>query len=252
MAPRQSPRRRPDPAELPASCRMTQRSTCGLIVSRTRSAPAAASWLLSDGSMPNRSSSGGAGRREGGWRRSVGRDQRLLQHAGDHRLGHHASADECQARLVERSSRRRASSSEAERASGTKRPPSRDLCHHCSGPGQRDPPPTRHDRMTNQKASPRAQSPGDRDEPVPAAARGQPRRLVSLGRGGAGQGARRGQADPGQHRLLGLPLVPRHGARVVRERRDRGEDERALRQHQGRPRGAARSRLDLHDAPCRR
>ena len=32
------------------------------------------------------------------------------------------------------------------------------------------------------------------------------------------QGPRRGQADLPQHRLLGLPLVPRHGARVVRGR----------------------------------
>ena len=28
----------------------------------------------------------------------------------------------------------------------------------------------------------------------------------------------RGQADPALHRLLGLPLVPRHGARVLRGR----------------------------------
>ena len=67
-----------------------------------------------------------------------------------------------------------------------------------------------------------------------------------VGRRGAGQGPRGGQTDPGQHRLLGLPLVPRHGARVVRERRHRGEDERPLRQHQGRSGGAARSRLALH------
>ena len=53
-------------------------------------------------------------------------------------------------------------------------------------------------------------------------------------------------ADPAVGRLLGLPLVPRHGARVVRGRRDRGADERAVRQRQGRPRGAARRRRDLH------
>ena len=85
-----------------------------------------------------------------------------------------------------------------------------------------------------------------RDEPVPPPARGQPGRLVPVGRGGVREGARRGQADPALDRLLGLPLVPRDGARVVRERRDGERDERALRQHQGRPRGAARRRLDLH------
>ena len=47
-----------------------------------------------------------------------------------------------------------------------------------------------------------------------------------------------------------VPLVPRDGARVVRGRGDRGADERALRQHQGRPRGAARRRHDLHERSC--
>ena len=56
----------------------------------------------------------------------------------------------------------------------------------------------------------------------------------------------RGQADPPLGRLQRLPLVPRDGARVVRERGDRGADERALRQRQGRPRGAARRRRALH------
>ena len=40
--------------------------------------------------------------------------------------------------------------------------------------------------------------------------------------------------------------MPRHGARVVRGRRDRGRDERELRQHQGRPRGAAGHRRRVH------
>ena len=57
----------------------------------------------------------------------------------------------------------------------------------------------------------------------------------------------RGQADLPLDRLLGLPLVPRDGARELRERGDRAADERALRQHQGRPRGAARPRRDLHE-----
>ena len=56
----------------------------------------------------------------------------------------------------------------------------------------------------------------------------------------------RGQADPALDRLRRLPLVPRDGARVVRGRGDRRADERALRQRQGRPRGAARPRRALH------
>ena len=47
-------------------------------------------------------------------------------------------------------------------------------------------------------------------------------------------------------RLLGLPLVPRDGPRVLRGRRGRRRDEPPVRQHQGRPRGAPRCRLDLH------
>jgi len=86
----------------------------------------------------------------------------------------------------------------------------------------------------------------ERDEPVPAPAQGQPRGLVPVGRGGSEEGAGGGQADPALRRLLGLPLVPRHGARVLRRRGDRADDERALRQHQSRPRGAAGHWLDLH------
>ena len=53
-----------------------------------------------------------------------------------------------------------------------------------------------------------------------------PGRLVSVGRRGARAGAARGQADPAVDRLLGVPLVPRDGARVVRGRRRRRGDER--------------------------
>ena len=56
----------------------------------------------------------------------------------------------------------------------------------------------------------------------------------------------RGQADLPVDRLRGLPLVPRDGARVVRGRDDRGRAEPRLRGDQGRPRGAARPRPDLH------
>ena len=55
-----------------------------------------------------------------------------------------------------------------------------------------------------------------------------------------------GRADSPFDRLLVLSLVPRHGARVVRGRRDRGVHERELRPREGRPRGAARCRRDLH------
>ena len=57
---------------------------------------------------------------------------------------------------------------------------------------------------------------------------------------------RRGQAAARLHRLLGVPLVPRHGARVLRGPRGRPPDERALRLREGRPRGAARRRRHLH------
>ena len=60
------------------------------------------------------------------------------------------------------------------------------------------------------------------------------------------RGARARRADPALDRLLGLPLVPRDGARVVRGPGDRRLHERALRLRQGRPRGAARRRRDLH------
>ena len=59
------------------------------------------------------------------------------------------------------------------------------------------------------------------DEPVPAPARPQPGGLVSVGPGGAGRGARAGPADLPLDRLRGVPLVSRHGARVVRGRGDR-------------------------------
>ena len=85
-----------------------------------------------------------------------------------------------------------------------------------------------------------------RDEPVPPPARPQPGRLVSLGTGGAGARAAPGPADLPLDRLRGLPLVPRHGARVVRGPGDRRVPQRALRGDQGGPRGAARPRRRLH------
>ena len=90
------------------------------------------------------------------------------------------------------------------------------------------------------------QPPRRRDLPVPAPARRQPGRLVPVGRGGLRARARRGQAAARLDRLLGLPLVPRDGARVLRGPEARRADERALRLRQGRPRGAPRRRRDLH------
>ncbi len=54
------------------------------------------------------------------------------------------------------------------------------------------------------------------------------------------------RADPALRRLLGLPLVPRDGPRVLRGRRRRRRDEPPVRQHQGRPRGTPRCRFHLH------
>ena len=110
--------------------------------------------------------------------------------------------------------------------------------------------PGRDDR-NERRARPRglraqAQPPHQRAESVPAPARAQSGGLVSVGRRGAGAGARREQADPALDRLLGVPLVPRDGARVVRERADRAVDEREFRSDQGRSRGASRPRPDLH------
>ena len=92
---------------------------------------------------------------------------------------------------------------------------------------------------------------GPRDQPLSPAAQGQPRPLVGLGARGAGRGQAHRQADPALGRLRRLPLVPRHGARELRGRGHRRRHERALRQHQGRPRGAPRHRRHLHARAAR-
>ncbi len=94
--------------------------------------------------------------------------------------------------------------------------------------------------------APAYESAGGGDEPVSPPARAQPGGLVSVGRRGLRAGAEGGQAGPALRGLLGLPLVPRDGARVLRERGHRRAHEPALRQHQGGPRGAPRRRPDLH------
>ena len=102
----------------------------------------------------------------------------------------------------------------------------------------------RQPRRFSARRSPKP--PRARDQPLSAAAPAQPGRLVGLGAGGAGGSQAHQQADPALGRLCGLSLVPRDGARKFRGRRHRAGDERAVRQHQGRPRGAARHRSDLH------
>src|SRR5690606_35153867 len=62
---------------------------------------------------------------------------------------------------------------------------------------------------------------GPRDESVPAAARGQPGRLVPVGRRGARARPGFRPPDPAVDRLLGVPLVPRDGARILRGSGDR-------------------------------
>ena len=66
-----------------------------------------------------------------------------------------------------------------------------------------------------------------------------------VGRGVRG-GRPPGRARAALGRLRGLPLVPRHGPRVVRGRRDGRAGQRRVRRRQGRPRGAARHRRGLH------
>src|SRR3990172_1018120 len=81
------------------------------------------------------------------------------------------------------------------------------------------------------------QSAGQGDEPLSSAARAQPGRLVSVGRGGAGPGPAREEADFSLDRLFELLLVPRDGTRIVHGRRSRRKAEQELRVHQGRSRG---------------
>src|SRR5215210_5200325 len=81
-----------------------------------------------------------------------------------------------------------------------------------------------------------------RDEPVSAPARPQPGRLVSVGSGRADPGAAPRPPDLPVDRLRSLPLVSRHGARVVRGRGDRDLPELAVHLDQGRPGGAPRPR----------
>ena len=84
------------------------------------------------------------------------------------------------------------------------------------------------------------------DEPVPAAAREQPGGLVPVGSGRPGPREAPRSPDLPEHRLRRVPLVPRHGARIVRGRGDGRLPQRAFRRDQGRPRGAPRPRPGVH------
>ena len=92
-----------------------------------------------------------------------------------------------------------------------------------------------------------AEPPATGDVPLPPPAPRQPGGLVRRG------ATRRSRAPASEDKPLlvsigysRVPLVPRDGARVLRGRRDRGADERALRVRQGRPRGAPGRRRHLH------
>ena len=87
-----------------------------------------------------------------------------------------------------------------------------------------------------------------RSQPLPPASTPTTR---SIGGPGDRRPSRRrsdAKPDPSLDRLCRLPLVPCHGPRELRGRRDRGADEPRFRQHQGRSRGAAGHRPDLHEA----
>ena len=68
-----------------------------------------------------------------------------------------------------------------------------------------------------------------------------------MGRRSVRQSAPRKQTDLSFDRLFDLSLVPRHGARVVRERCDCRDHESRIREHQSRSRRTARCRSGLHD-----
>ncbi len=87
---------------------------------------------------------------------------------------------------------------------------------------------------------------GRGDQPLPAAAPGQPGRLAGVGRRGVRARPAPRPARAAVRRLRGMPLVPRDGARVLRGRGYRRPHEPALRQREGRPRGAPRRRRRLH------
>jgi hypothetical protein len=97
-----------------------------------------------------------------------------------------------------------------------------------------------------------------RDQPLSAAACRQSGRLAPVECRSAGPGPPGKPAHPALDRLFRLPLVPCDGPRVLRRSGHRRGNEPAVRQHQGRPRGAPGPRPHLPDRPspdhaaCRR
>ena len=84
--------------------------------------------------------------------------------------------------------------------------------------------------------------------PVPTFASTPTTRCIGgSGRRSAGRGRPTRCTDPAVGRLRRMPLVSRHGPRVVRGRRGGRRDERGFRVRQSRPRGAARHRRGLHE-----
>ena len=92
--------------------------------------------------------------------------------------------------------------------------------------------------------------PRGRDQPLPAAARPQPRGLVPLGAGGAGprqaNSTGRSSSPSATRRATGATSW---STRASRTRPSRPQMNDGLRLHQGGPRGAAGPRHDLHDRP---
>src|SRR5262249_31787266 len=74
-----------------------------------------------------------------------------------------------------------------------------------------------------------------REEPVSSPARPQSGGLATLGQRSVRRSEEAKQADFSFYRLFHLPLVPRHGARIVRKRTDCRDHQRQFPPHQGPP-----------------
>ena len=111
----------------------------------------------------------------------------------------------------------------------------------CSCPGRPSAPTARRERAPWRTGSPRSAA--------RTCASTGPTRWT--GTRGARRRSERARTTGEAHLPLGglrrVPLVPRHGARVLRGRGHREDPERRLRVREGRPRGAARPRPRLHD-----